>query len=65
MENYRRATLFDFLNESFSITTEMALRTEKAFQLNMDMLLCMQAWHDATEMRKHAGKIKVDPYVAA
>jgi len=36
-----------------------------SFQLNMDMLLRMQAWYDATEMRKHAGKIKVDPYVAA
>jgi hypothetical protein len=24
----------------------------------------MQAWYDATEMRKHAGKIKINPYVA-
>lgn len=31
---------------------------EKAFHLNMDMLLKLQAWHDATEMRKHAGKAK-------
>jgi antitoxin HigA-1 len=43
----------------------MALRMEKSFHLNMDMLLRLQAWHDATEMRKQAGKIKVDPYVAA
>lgn len=60
-----RATLSDLLNEKSSLTPEMALRMEKAFHLNMDMLLRMQAWYDATEMRKHAGKIKVDPYVAA
>jgi antitoxin HigA-1 len=61
----RRATLSDLLNEKSSLTPEMALRMEKAFHLNMDMLLRLQAWHDATEMRKQAGKIKVDPYVAA
>ncbi len=61
----RRATLSDLLNEKSSLTPEMALRMEKAFRLNMDMLLKLQAWHDATEMRKRAGKIKVDPYVAA
>lgn len=33
------------------------------FNLNMEMLLRMQAWHDASEMRKHAGKIKISPYV--
>ena len=61
----RRATLSDLLHEKSSLTAEMALRLEKAFQLNMDMLLRMQALHDATEMRKQAGKIKIDPYVAA
>ena len=61
----RRATLSDLLNEKSSLTAEMALRMEKAFRLNMDMLLRMQALHDATEMRKQAGKIKIDPYVAA
>jgi addiction module HigA family antidote len=60
----RRATLSDLLNEKSSLTAEMALRMEKAFHLNMDMLLRMQAWHDATEMRKQARKIRVDPYVA-
>lgn len=59
----RRATLSDLLNEKSSLTPEMGLRMEKAFHLNMDMLLRMQAWYDATEMRKQAGKIKVDPYV--
>lgn len=57
----RRATLSDLLNEKSSLTPEMALRMEKAFHLNMDMLLRMQAWYDATEMRKHAGKSKWIP----
>lgn len=61
----RRATLSDLLNEKSSLTPEMALRLEKAFQLSMDMLLRMQAWFDATEMRKQAGKIKISPYVPA
>jgi antitoxin HigA-1 len=59
----RRATLSDFLNEKATLSPEMALRLEKAFNLNMDMLLRMQAWHDASEMRRQAGKIKVVPYV--
>ena len=61
----RRATLSDLVNEKSTLTPEMALRIEKAFQLNMDMLLRMQAWFDATEMRKQAGKIKISPYVPA
>ena len=61
----RQATLSNLLNEKSSLTPEMALRMEKAFHLNIDMLLRMQAWYDATKTRKHAGKIKVDPYVAA
>jgi antitoxin HigA-1 len=61
----RRATLSDLLHEKSTLTPEMALRMEKAFHLNMDMLLKMQAWFDATEMRKQAKKIKIAPYVAA
>lgn len=61
----RRATLSDLVNEKAALSPEMALRLEKAFQLNMDMLLRMQAWFDATEMRKQAAKIKISPYVPA
>lgn len=60
-----RATLSDLMNEKAARSPEMALRLEKAFQLNMDMLLRMQAWFDASEMRKQAGKIKISPYVPA
>ena len=61
----RRATLSDLVHEKAALSAEMALRLEKAFHLNMDMLLRMQAWHDATEIRKQAGKIKIAPYVPA
>ena len=59
----RRATLSDLLNEKAALSPKMALRMEKVFQLNMDMLLRMQAWHgmawhDATEMRKQEEKIR-------
>ena len=47
----RRATLSDLLNGNASLSPEMALRVEKAFGLSMDLLLRMQAWHDATQMR--------------
>ena len=46
------ATLSDLVNETAALSPEMALRLEKAFHLNMDMLLRMQTWYDATEMRK-------------
>lgn len=54
----RRATLSDLLNEKAVLSPKMAMRLEKAFNLNMDMLLRMQAWHDANEMRRQARKIK-------
>ena len=47
----RRATLSNLLNANASLSPEMALRIEKAFGVSMDMLLCMQAWHDASRMR--------------
>ncbi len=40
----------------------MALRIEKAFDVSMDMLLKMQAWHDASQMRARAGEIDVQRY---
>ena len=40
----------------------MALRVEKAFGLSMDLLLRMQAWHHATQMRARADEIDVRRY---
>jgi len=58
----RRATLSDLVNGKVALSPEMALRVEKAFGLNMETMLRMQAWHDAKAMRGRAGKVKVKPY---
>ena len=58
----RRATLSDLLNANASLSPEMALRVEKAFGVSMDMLLRMQAWHDASRMRARASEVSVQRY---
>lgn len=50
----RRATLSDLLNANAALSPEMALRIEKAFGVNMDMLLRMQALYDAFAMRQRS-----------
>src|ERR1700716_526345 len=60
----RRATLSDLVNEKSALSPEMALRIEKAFGISMDMLLRMQAWYEAVEMRRHEGEIAVKRYTA-
>ena len=61
----RRATLSDLLNGSASLSPEMALRIEKAFGIGMDMLLRMQAWRNASQMRARANEIAVQRYEPA
>ena len=61
----RRATLSDLLNGHAALSPEMALRIEKAFDVSMDMLLRMQAWHDASQMRARANEFSVRRYVPA
>ncbi len=61
----RRATLSDLLNGRAALSPEMALRIEKAFDLSMDLLLRMQAWHDAARMRARADDISVERYQRA
>ncbi len=58
----RRATLSALLNGNAALSAEMALRIEKAFGVSMDMLLRMQAWHDASQMRSRASEIAVQRY---
>ena len=48
-----------------SLSPEMALRIEKAFGVNMDMLLRMQAWHDASRMRARESEVSVQRYQPA
>lgn len=61
----RRATLSDLVNGHAALSPEMALRIEKAFGVDMDMLLRMQAWHDGHAMRERAGDIQVKRYEPA
>ncbi|MBV9268386.1 MAG: HigA family addiction module antidote protein [Acidobacteriaceae bacterium] len=58
----RRATLSDLVNGTAALSAEMALRVEKAFGVDMEMLLRMQAWYDAKTMRRRAGEIDVKRY---
>ncbi|MDE0147249.1 MAG: HigA family addiction module antitoxin [Rhodospirillaceae bacterium] len=61
----RRATLSDLLNGKVALSPEMALRVEKAFDVRMDLLLRMQAWHDSMRMRARASDIAVERYQPA
>jgi addiction module HigA family antidote len=58
----RRATLSDLVNSNAALSPEMALRIEKAFDVDMDMLLRMQTWHDANAIRQRSGEIDVKRY---
>ncbi len=55
----RRATLSDLLRGKATLSPEMALRFEKAFDVSMDFMLRMQALHDAARMRRRAMDIDV------
>ena len=58
----RRATLSDLIHGKASLSPEMALRIEKAFDISMDVLLRMQAWYDTYTMRQRAEEIEVRRY---
>lgn len=58
----RRATLSDLINGNAALSAEMALRVEKAFGVNMETLLNMQAWHEAHAMRQREVEIHVQRY---
>ena len=61
----RRATLSALLNEQAALSPEMALRFEKAFKVDMEMMLRMQAAYDAAQMRQKADKLNVNRFVPA
>jgi addiction module HigA family antidote len=58
----RRATLSDLINGKAALSAEMALRVEKAFGVDMDTLLRMQAWYDGYMMRERAAEIDVQRF---
>jgi antitoxin HigA-1 len=55
----RRATLSDVTRGKAAVSSDMALRLEKAFGVSMDLLLKMQAGYDAAQARRHSNSIKV------
>jgi antitoxin HigA-1 len=57
-----RATLSTLLNERSQLSSEMALRIEKAFGVSMDTLMRMQNSFDIAQARKREGEIKVAPF---
>ncbi len=61
----RRATLSALVNQKAGLSPELALRIEKAFRLDMETMLRMQAWHDAARMRQRSEQIDVKPYEPA
>lgn len=57
-----RAALSTLLNERAHLSSEMALRIEKAFGVSMDTLMRMQNSYDIAQARKREGEIKVAPF---
>ena len=54
-----RPTLSNLLNQHANLSGEMALRIEKAFGVEMDTLMRMQAAYDIVQARKDPGKVWV------
>lgn len=57
-----RAALSALVNERAYLSSEMALRIEKAFGVSMDTLMRMQNSYDIAQARKREGDINVSPY---
>lgn len=55
-----RPAMSSLLNGRAGLSAEMAIRFEKAFGLQADTLLRMQAAHDLTAARAKASSIKVE-----
>ena len=58
-----RAALSTFLNQRSSLSSEMAIRIEKAPGVSMETLMRMQNSHDIAQARKRADEIDVARYV--
>ena len=56
-------TLSDLLDGNTALSPEVALRMEKVFDVSMDMLVRMQTWYDASQMRARAGDVTVRRYI--
>ena len=59
-----RAALSAFLNERASLSPDMAIRIEKAFDVSMETLMRMQNSYDIAQARSREGEITVNRYVS-
>ena len=57
-----RPALSKFLNQRADLSSDMALRIEKAFGVSMDALMRMQNAFDIAEARKREREIQVRPF---
>jgi antitoxin HigA-1 len=60
-----RQTLSMLVNSNGGLSSDMALRIEKAFGIRMDTLLRMQTAWEIAEARKREDRINVPRYLAA
>jgi antitoxin HigA-1 len=60
-----RPALSALLNQRSQLSSEMALRIEKAFGVSMDTLMRMQSSYDIAQARKRAPDIHVAPFKPA
>ena len=58
----RAATLSDLVNEKASLSPEMAMRIELAFDVKAELLLRIQALYDSVTVRSRAGELNVRRY---
>ena len=59
-----RQALSELLNCRTALSSDMALRLEKAFSVSMDTLLRMQTSYEIAQTRRRADTIDVKPYKA-
>ncbi len=62
--NVGRQALSALLNEKAALTSDMALRIEKAFGPKMEHLMRMQLAYDMAQARKEEKSISVKRYIA-
>lgn len=58
----RRPTLSDIVNDKARLTSDVALRLEKAFGVSMELLMRMQATYEVAKARERSGAIDIEPY---
>ncbi len=60
-----RQALSNLVNRHGGLSSDIALRIEKAFGVKMDTLLRMQTIWEIAEARKREGEFVIEPYMAA